>query len=900
MNFASLTSEQTAHSLDSSAAGLTEQEAVLRLRKFGPNRIEKVSGTPALVRFLQSFTHFFAVVLWVGAALAFVAESQDPGQGMAQLGFAIVGVILINGVFSFWQTYRAERALSALRRLLPRKVKALRDGKVREIDTEAVVPGDVLVLQGGDNVPADCRLIEAFAVRVNLANVTGEALATARDTEAHPGAAPLVARNLLLAGTALVSGEARAMVYATGMGTEFGHIARLTQTARETISPLQREIVHLSRLMAALALGLGVVFFAIGQAMGLPFWGNFLFAIGVIVANVPEGLLPTVTLALAMATQRMAKRKALIRYLPAVETLGSTTVILTDKTGTLTQNHMTVKRLWAGGVDTAPEQWAADAALPLQHPALLRTMQTCHSLNLGERDGRAEWIGDALEGALMEFAQGYADPGGPPPRIGEIPFDSERKRMSVVCRDGDMVTLHCKGALEALLDIADHVDDGLAVRPLDSAARHELLEAQERLAGAGLRVLAFGYRHYERLEDAREAGLTLCGLAGIEDPPRPEVPAALARCHEAGIRVIMVTGDYPGTALAIGREIGLIRGSKARVIVGAELARMTSDELRGALKAPDGGQEIVFARVSAEQKMTIVEALQANGDVVAATGDGVNDAPALKTADIGIAMGLGGTDVAREAADMVLLDDNFASIVAAIEEGRAVFQNLRKFLTYILSSNVPELVPFLAFALFKIPLPLTVIQILAVDLGTDMLPALALGAERPHPGLMQEPPRRRGERLLNWGLLARAYLWLGAMEAGIAMIVFFHVLARSGLCLGDTLPPTDPLYLKATTATLAAIVMAQVVNVFLCRHPRQSALNFGLRDNILLLAALAAEAAIIAAIVYTETGNSLFGTAPLEAEPWLLAGALALVMLFLEEGRKALMRLFAGRRRAKA
>ena len=356
---------------------------------------------------------------------------------------------------------------------------------------------------------------------------------------------------------------------------------------------------------------------------------------------------------------------------------------------------------------------------------------------------------------------------------------------------------------------------------------------------------------------------------------------------EAGIRVIMVTGDHPDTAVAIGREIGLVRGDAPQVIVGDQLAGMSPTELQLALDAAD----VLFARVSAEQKMHIVQALQAKGHVVAATGDGVNDAPALKTADIGIAMGVTGTDVAREAADMVLLDDNFASIVAAVEEGRAVFQNVRKFLTYILSSNVPELVPFLAFALFKIPLPLTVIQILAVDLGTDMLPALALGSEPPDRGLMQEPPRRRNERLLSWGLLARAYLWLGVMEASIAMAAFFHVLARAGLCYGDRLANSDPLYLRATTATLAAIVVAQVVNVFICRHPRLSSLRLGALRNKLLLFALATEAVIIGAIVYTEEGNSLFGTAPLDAETWLLAGALALGMLILEELRKAFVRI---------
>jgi calcium-translocating P-type ATPase len=890
MNLASQSVEQALAGLASAASGLTSREAGRRLREFGRNRIEKLRGRPMALRFLQSFTHFFAVILWIAGGLAFFSESQHPGQGMAELGFAIVFVILINGVFSFWQEYRAERALAALRRLLPRKVKVMRDGRVKQINAELLVPGDIVLLAAGDAVPADCRLTASSSLRVNLATLTGESLPMARDAEAHTGANPLAARNLLLAGTAVVSGEGRGAVYATGMKTEFGRIAHLTQSARETDSPLQREIRRLSRLIAVFALVLGTAFFAVGHYLGMPFWANLMFAIGIIVANVPEGLLPTMTLALALATQRMAKRNALVRHLPAVETLGSTTVILTDKTGTLTRNHMSLRRLYAGGSFHAPEQWALDLWLPLRHAAALRTMQVCHNVVATHTHGHPKLAGDPMEVALVEFAQRFADETGGVRRIGEIAFDSERRRMSVVTQDDDLVVLHCKGALESLLSVADREYDGQAERRLTDAARRQWLDAQDRMARDGLRVLAFAYRRVAKLEEAREDKLVLCGLAGIEDTPRPEVPQAIARCHEAGIKVIMVTGDHPSTALAIGREIGLIRGARPAVIRGDRMAQLSATELQLALDAP----EILFARVSAEQKMQIVEALQAKGHVVAVTGDGVNDAPALKAADIGIAMGQAGTDVAREAADMVLLDDNFASIVAAIEEGRAVFENIRKFLTYILTSNVPELVPFIAFALFKIPLPLTVIQILIVDLGTDMLPALALGAERPHPGVMREPPRRASERLLSWGLLARAYLWLGLLEAAIAMIAFSHVLARAGVCYGDVLSSADPIYLQATTATLAGIVVAQIVNVFLCRHPRESMFRFGLFGNRWLLLGIAVEIAILAAVVYLPEANHLFRTAPLESEPWLVMGALTFAMLVLEEARKLLVRVGSG------
>ncbi len=805
---------------------------------------------------------------------------------MLQLAVAIVGVILINGVFSFWQAYRAEQALAALRRLLPRRVGVLRDGVLQTADAEVLVPGDVLALGEGDKVPADCRVIEAFDLRVNLSTVTGESLPKGRN--AAPDASPsspssnLSAKNLLLAGTLIVAGQCRAVVFATGMRSEFGKIAHLTQTAGSATSPLQIEIARLSRLVALLASALGIVFFLIGQAIGLPFWSNLLFAIGIIVANVPEGLLPTVTLSLAMATQRMARRNALVRHLPAVETLGSTTVICTDKTGTLTQNRMSVKRVFAEG----------DFRDPFGHlpDTLLRVAGHCHTLRFV--DGKA--LGDPMESALWEVAARGKLGGQRRTWTSEIAFDAERRRMSVIVGADPAAgrALYCKGAPETVLPLCTQVLAGGRSAPLDEAARQILLGAQDEMAGQGLRVLALAWKPLAAGEAAEESGLALCGLVGLEDPPRPEVAGAMARCHSAGVKVIMVTGDHPHTALAIAREIGLVRGSVRElangkppvVLIGEMLPKMSPAQLQLALDA----EEILFARVTAEQKMLIVQALKRKGEVV--TGDGVNDAPALKTTDIGIAMGLSGTDVAKEAADIVLLDDNFASIVGAIEEGRAVFENLRKFLTYILTSNIPELVPYLAFMLFRIPLPLTVIQILAVDLGTDMLPALALGAEAPHPGIMRQPPRARSERLLSWGLVPRAYLWLGLLEAAIAMGIFFFVLDTAGWRYGELLAAGDPDYLAATGACLAAIVVAQMVNVFLCRHPQQAAWRFRLLGNPLLLAALVFELGLILLIVYTPWGNALFGTAPLATGVWLAIVPLALLMGLLEEARKAFVR----------
>ncbi|MDO8465173.1 MAG: cation-transporting P-type ATPase [Gallionella sp.] len=909
--------------LHSGAQGLSQAEAARRLARYGANRIEEIAAQPLIAwlpfagKLIREFTHFFALILWLAAGLAFVAEWKNPGQGMATLGYAVLGVILINGLFSFWQEYRAEKALAALRNLLPHHTTALRDGKAVQLPVAELVPGDVVLLAAGDDVPADCRLIEAFGVRVNTANLTGESKPMARDASAAPEEQAVLRRDILHAGTSLISGEAKAMVYATGMHTEFGNIARLTQAAREPLSPLQKEIARLSRLVALFATLLGALFFFIGQMIGLSFWENLVFAIGIIVANVPEGLLPTVTLSLAMATQRMARKNALVRHLPAVETLGAASVICSDKTGTLTQNRMSIRQVFYSGALLEPHE-LVDAE------PLFAIMRHCHDLRRVEQNGQEIWQGDPMEIALL---QGVPPGGALFPRLGEIPFDTERKRMSVICDTPQGRMLYCKGAPETVLPLCDTML--LEGRPqrLDEASRTNLLAMQEQMAEQGLRVIALAYRglqhhngasplpnpldettsHSTRLQTTAakslvipqageganeslrelyvdESQLVFVGLIGLIDPPREAVPEAIRTCHAAGIRVIMITGDHPETASALAREIGLSKNPVA--ITGDRLRHMSETDLQLLLDEP----EVLFARTGADQKMRIVQALQRKGEIVAVTGDGVNDAPALKCADVGIAMGISGTDVAKESADIVLLDDHFATIVAAIEEGRAVFDNLRKFLTYILTHNVAELVPYLAFALFKIPLPLTVIQILAIDLGTDTLPALALGAEKPDPDIMRRPPRLPSERLLSWGLLMRVYLFLGLLEAAVAMAAFFFVLYGGGWQFGSKLGSHDSLYLQATTACLSAIVLMQMVNIFLCRHPTLSVFSRSHRRNLLIAYGIVFELVLILLIDYTPWGNALFGTAPLEVEVWLFIVPFGIGMLLLEELRKAAVR----------
>ncbi len=883
MKIHQLSAGQALESLASSPQGLPRAEAEKRLQEFGPNSVQALPQEPLAFAFLKEFTHFFALILWLAAGLAFFADHRDPGQGMATLGWAILGVILVNGLFSFWQEYRAEQAIEALQKLLPRQIKAFRDHTITLLDVDQLVPGDIVLLQEGDNVPADCRLLEAFSLRVNNATVTGESLPKGRD--AHPSEAEdlLTSHNILLAGTSVVSGEGRAVVFATGMHTEFGKIAHLTQTEGESLSPLQREIIRLSRIIALLSLLLGVLFFLIGRWIGLSFWGDLMFAIGVIVANVPEGLLPTVTLALAMATKRMARRNALIRHLPSVETLGATTVICTDKTGTLTLNQMQVKALWMG--DARHETDHLPPATAKAFRPLFETAALCHSL----KPGGNVWLGDPMEVALVNMAETVLDHLPVFPKRNEIPFDTDRKRMSTVHDTGHGQVLYCKGAPETVLPHCTHsLSDSGDATTMDAAQLAGIRAEQERMAAEGLRVLALAYRplRFGEHGDAREQDMILAGLVGLADPARPEVPEAIRRCREAGIKVIMVTGDHPHTALAIARQIGLVTTRQPTVINGDDLKKLSATQLQIALDA----REILFARVGADQKMRIVQALKHKKHIVAVTGDGVNDAPALKAADIGIAMGLSGTDVAKSAADMILLDDNFSSIVAAIEEGRAVFDNIRKFLTYILTSNIPELVPYLAFALFRIPLPLTVVQILAVDLGTDMLPALGLGAEKPDPAVMMRPPRRRKERLLNWRLLARAYLFLGIMEAAAAMAAYFAMLHLGGWQSGQPLAADAPLYLQATSATLSAIILTQVVNVLLCKHPDSPLWRARLFDNPLILTGIALELLLLGLIDYTPWGQKVFGTAALPAELWLMILPMCGLMLVIEETRKALTR----------
>lgn len=913
LQIAALDKAETFKALATSDKGLSEDEAAARLIRFGLNQIKEVGGTSLILKFLSNFYHFFAILLWVGGALAFVGQ-------MPELGWAIFAVILINALFSFWQEFKAEKATEALKKLIPQSAKVMRGSEIKEILAANIVPGDLLILSEGDNISADARLIEEFELRTNNATLTGESKPSrrtsviVRDVKLTTTELP----NMVFAGTSVAYGHGRAIVLATGMKTEFGKIAELTQSVAEEPSPLQKEMARVTKIVAALAVGLGILFFILGYYVaGLSLIEGFVFAVGIIVANVPEGLLPTVSLALAMGVQRMAKRNALIKKLSSVETLGSATVICTDKTGTLTQNEMTVREAWAGHlrIDFHGIGYEPSGSLSYKGVAptddhqklvglLVRSASFCNNAKLmAPSDDNKNWsiLGDPTEAALLVAAKKagfeYDKELDKVRRVYELPFDSVRKRMTTINAEQSGKIAYVKGAPREILELCTKIIGVEGEKELNNEIREEIMVENDNFARSGLRVLAFAYKALQKGDkkyspEKTEKDLVFIGLMAMMDPPRPEVQEAVVQCHTAGIKIIMITGDYGLTAESIARKVGIVSGENCRIITGLDLNQMDEEQLQKELE----GENILFARVSPEHKMSIAKALKDMGHVVAMTGDGVNDAPALKTADIGIAMGIAGTDVAKEAAEMILTDDNFASIVHAIEEGRAVYDNIKRFVAYIFTSNIPEIVPFLLFVMFKIPLPLTVMQILAIDLGTDMLPALALGTEAPEPGVMQRKPRRRGERLLNINLLGRAYFFLGPIQAAACMVGFYYMYWSHGWKPGLALASTGLLYAKATTMTHATVVTTQIGNGFAQRTNRESIFKIGFFSNRFLLWGIVAELIMINILIYVQPFQRIFEHGPLALNDWVLILAMSPLLLVVDEIRKFVVRRLAARK----
>jgi magnesium-transporting ATPase (P-type) len=872
--YINLTQEQVAFELQTDLAqGLTLTEAKRRLEHFGPNLLKRARKAPWYLKLLKNFFSFFAILLWIAAFLCFL-----PGVDMPQLGIAILVVVFVNGLFAFLQEQRSDRAIEVLQDLIAQKCRVIHEGRTMQIDAGTLVPGDVILVEEGDLVPADARLIEAFEVEVDNSSLTGESNPARRYKSDQPILIPgkflwIELPNIVFAGTALVKGHARAVVIGTGMHSEIGKIANLTQAIRAEQSPLQKELKATVWAISGLAGSLGACFLLLGWLVaGLSFVEAFVFFIGLFVANVPEGLLPTVTLSLAMGVSRMAKRHALVKNLPSVETLGSTTVICCDKTGTLTQNLMMVKEIYTddqfikvAGVGYQPlgDFSTGGRTLGLEEisrwSSLRRFLErslVCNNARLEKVGAEYRVLGDPTEGALICLAE-KAGIRGIHQRLHVNPFESIRKRMSVVAKlaGHKEKTVYAKGAPLETLTRCNRILRSGEERPLDDAERQRIIAANDAMASRGLRVLALAYRDDSEPQvptlysvEQIEQRLVFLGLSAISDPVRPAVPEAIQACHTAGIRVIMITGDYALTAASVGQQVGLGRGRPRQVFTGAEISEMGDEKLRGILAKG----ETIFARVAPEHKLRIVSLLKEMGEIVAVTGDGVNDAPALKKADIGIAMGLRGNDVAKEAAHMVLTDDNFSSIVAAIEEGRAIFENIRRFMAYIFNSNPQEMYPYIFWMLFPgVPLAMTVMGVLAVDVGTDLVPAMGLGVEPPEKGLMERRPRRRDEKLLSLRFILRCYFVQGSLLAMSCYATYYYM----GWILGVWSPalplasmPSSPPglrldeaslpYLQTLTAYFFPTVTTQIANV-LCKRSWKTSLfqrdflNPGYRREIL-------------------------------------------------------------------
>ncbi|MFC4997086.1 cation-translocating P-type ATPase [Dactylosporangium cerinum] len=849
--------------LRTSRSGLSEREAARRLVVYGPNTLSRRTGRRWPRELLGQFTQPLAILLALAAVLAWFG-------GSPALAVAVVAVILLNAGFAFVQEMQAERAVEALAAFLPSTTSVLRDGVRSEIAARDLVPGDILIIAEGDRVCADARIIDGSLV-LDLSALTGESMPATRSAgPADAGTSLLEAPDLVFCGTTCTGGEASTVVTRTGMHTELGRIAALSQRVSTERSPLEQQVRRATWIIAVVAVIVGVLFLPVGVWAGLGWAAAISFSIGLIVANVPEGLLPTITLALAAGVRDLARRGAVVKRLSAVETLGSTTVICTDKTGTLTENRMRVTQLWLPGAeyDTTTTTTVDDT----RAKALAATAAACTTAQ-PPTEAQTAGSGDPTELALLRLAEelhvAVTPAGRDAARRAVFHFDAHLKRMSTVDEDAGTLVIRTKGALETVLPCCDQVLDPQGrLQPLDDGIRLDLQHTLDRYAARGLRVLAVAARtldhgqHVPTDRQQAESGLTLLGLVAMVDPPRAGVAAAVAAAHRAGIRIHVITGDYGPTAAEIARQVGLGHEGR-RIVAGDELDRLTDSELDTILA---GGDEIVFARVSPEAKLRICEALRAQGETVAMTGDGVNDAPALRHADIGVAMGRSGTDVAREAATMVLTDDNFATIVVAVDAGRRVFANVRKFVLYIFAHAVPEVVPFLIFALSggAIPLPLTVLQILAIDLGTETLPALALGREPAEPGLMDRPPRPRAAGVIDRALLVRAWLLLGGVSAVLVMGGYLFTLWRAGWHPGDPTGAGTPLhhaYLQATTITFAGIVACQIGTAFAARTDRASLFTIGLFTNRFLLWGIAFELVFTAAVIYTPPLQDIFGTA---------------------------------------
>jgi Ca2+-transporting ATPase len=864
--------------------GLSESEAHLRLEKFGPNALKRVAVRPWFVVLLNQFVDILILILMLAAAI-----SVSIGQPIDAI--TILAVVALNGCLGFVQEWRAERSLEALQRLLADKCRVVREGEEREINSDDLVPGDLVHLEIGNRVPADLRLIQTVNFRADESALTGESMPVQKDTKAQGRETTLSnRRSMAWMGSSVSNGYAEGLVVATGMATEFGRIAALTQTIGDQRTPLQKRLGGLGKALGVISIVLSAAVAILGWALGRPLLEMFFTGVALAVAIVPEALPIVVTTTLALGIRTMVRKRALFRKLQAAETLGSATVICSDKTGTITTNEMTVTKIWlpSGEIDATGQGYdpagrfeshgnRVDYKNRSDLLALLQTGLICNHARINKTDRGWEHTGEPTEAAIVVAAyKAWLSPHPELQRISELSFNSERKRMTVVVRSGDQLVAHTKGAPEAILPRCSKLRDGDRIGVMNTERRHELEQVYNRMAQDGLRVLAIATRELSDSilldEDAVESELVFLGLVGIIDPPRREVAHAIQVAQQAGIRVLMITGDAAKTALVVAERIGL---KVARVLTGDQVSKLSDEELNEFLK-----QDILFARTSPVHKMRVVGLLQDRGEIVAMTGDGVNDAPALKKADIGIAMGIRGTDVARSAADMILTDDNFRSIVAAVDEGRRQFDNIRKFVRYILSAHMGEVTVIFMNILIGGPLILLPVQILWMNLVTDGMTAIALGLEPGEADRMHRPPRDPAERLPNQqGIMV--ILGIGAYIALATAVLFY-------LRLGDG-SAENVMY--AQTVAFTGIIVLEKVNVFNFRSLAHPLSSIGYFSNKWLLLAVAITLGAQICAVYVPFLQTALHTVPLSWQDWALMFAIAAPLFLIVE---LLKRRFSG------
>ncbi len=873
------------------ARGLSATEVERRRAGSGYNEFTKTRHTSLAGKFFAQFRSFMIIVLIVAAAVSGTIGYME-GEGFTD-AIIILAIVIINAIIGTAQEARAEKALDALEKLSSPQCKVVRDGVVAVVASRELVPGDVVVLETGDAVPADVRLTEAVNLKIEEAALTGESVPVEKSVEAIAGEVPLGDRVDMAFGSTSVSyGRGRGIVTATGMASEVGRIASMIQSVPATKTPLQERLDSLGRTLAIAALVICVVIFAVGVIYGKGWLDMFMTAVSLAVAAIPEGLPAVATVVLAVGVQSLVRKNAIVRRLPSVETLGSTQVICSDKTGTLTRNRMTIVKLWEFGGDVQQVEGMSKEAFGRYGPLVAYSVlaNDARSTDIDDDGEPDSSVGDPTEIAMLDLGMKYGltkevlEKGSP--RIAEIPFDSERKMMTTVHRrDGQAHLVAVKGGTDELLACAERILDGGTVRPMTEADKEKIRAVNVAMAESALRVLAVGMDEIDAVPErvapeTLERGLVFVGLLGMIDPPRDEVKVAVAKCSEAGIKPVMITGDHLITAVAIARQLGIM-GEDDKALTGAELEKMNDDELLAAVAGI-----AVYARVAPEHKVRIVRAFQSHGKVVAMTGDGVNDAPALKLADIGVAMGITGTDVSKEAADVVLTDDNFATIVAAVEEGRSIYDNILKVIQFLLSTNIGEILVLLVAVILNWDTPLLPIHILWINLVTDSLPALALSVDPAAPGIMRRPPvdSRRG---IMTGAFATRIVLQGIMIGGLSLVA-----NRLGWVMNPGAPEMAAEH--AHTMTFAVLAFSQIMLILGSRSNTVSAFR-GMFSNRWLWGAFAVVAAMMFAVLEIPALMPIFRVSDLAWAEWMWVLGLSVAPLFFTEAAKLILRATAKR-----